>query len=293
MENFATTLHKSILDNVIASNWDTFGNMYNSNGIDPLVAQCVKLQSDKIVEKKKGRGKFAFTEEYWRQWNADLIILDTVSKREQIAAPKVKKIAPLRVSPNKNVVSHSFGDGKSSVLRPNVYKSKKTIKMLREQAGKSIKVPKPIDLEYIPKISYKGGCFSTIANGMQIVKPITQLCEVPPLDKINSTSRGGTPFGKASRFPRLVDNPSNSQSRNASPTQLDAQYKESGSRPSTSGSNIPPNAISFPMEDRFRDHSNGAVSNPGPGAYDVRYFRIKFVCCAYQIFLANTDKSHV
>ena len=114
MEEKAKILHDSIVEEVEAYNWDIYENKsIKHTRIDNLVASAISHQTELELSKKADtcRSKFAFTEPYWRKWNADLTILEKLSAEEIIAVEKKRKPFK-RERPNKNIITHKFGGAK-------------------------------------------------------------------------------------------------------------------------------------------------------------------------------------
>lgn len=271
MEDFAQKLHASIIDEAETngSNYDHYSNLYVGKE-DPLVKAAIEQQrlrdiNDEGVKSK--RASFAFTEPYWRKWNSDLDILNDYSRKEiekancRVKPKKVK--AKIRTAPDPRVKVSSFGGTEATVLRPNKVRGLKTINFLRECAGKSNKMPTPNELLWSPEEKVKGGCLA-VGVRTKAPPPLTQFCEVPPLDKANKSAlSGGTiVFAKEPRFPSAGQDSGTGASSGA--TTRAATADEGKSRCSTPKEFT---GISFSVDERFRVKNDSA---PGPGEYKVQ-----------------------
>lgn len=269
MEDFALKLHESILKDVNCIGLDTFSNMYVECE-DPIIAECSKKQESikKIQKESKGRSQFAFTEPYWRQWNADLALMNEFSANYKAAERKPKKPEPIRKAPDARVKSHKFGGFASSpTLKPNKIKNIKLIKTLRSYAGKSNRIPVSEDLAYRPKEHIVGGLMRGRNAGKEPAA-VTQLCDIPCLDSANahSLTGGTTVFATAPRFPPIENSGSKSRPSTSNVNTLDANNREI--KPGTGSPRMygDSNGISFPVGERFRDKSG---AGPGPGEYNI------------------------
>lgn len=271
MEDFAQKLHYSILDEAQShvSNYDHYSNLYIGKE-DPLVQAAIEQQRlrdiDNAVVTKK-RASVAFTERYWRKWDKDLQLLNDHSKKEiertnGLAKPKKVKVK-LRSAPNPRVQVHSFGGNAATKLQPNKVRCLQTINFLRKCSGKSNTMPTARDLLWTPEEKIKGGCLAVGAR-TKVPAPLTQFCEVPPLDQtLKSTLTGGvTVFAKEPRF-LSVENETGSASSSRAQTRTGTAGTDNGRTPSKDKELA---GISFSTDERFRVKNE---STPGPGEYDV------------------------
>lgn len=268
MDKFAD-LHERILEKVKVSGWDTFAAAQIRNK-DPLVQMAVNKFRKKEAEQHATTGKrknFAFTEPYWRQWNADLKLLEEISSSAQVEPVLPKK--NIIVEENKKrkfkrgtkVNSTTFGSSGNKPDTTDTVAASQLVCFLRTCAGKSNAMPDLAKLTYEPKQRIRGGIIE--GKPRTVEKSNTQMCSVVPLPTLST--KGACSFPKSFRFPDGEKRPPSS-STNRFEERVD-------SLPSTS------QGISFSMATRF-DTTEGKDNGPGPGEYQVRLCtkRVFWIC---------------